>query len=278
MNVISKFKKILLSSLFIIFSFSISISAQVNYPSPTNYKYINDYSNILSSSEIETIVSLGKELEDKTGAQSIVVIIDTTDGTPIENYTIDLFRSWGIGQRTKDNGLLILVALNDRKWRVEVGRGLEGVIPDALSNIVMESLATDDFKKEDYGSGIIKSYSAFNDLIAEEYGVNLSKSLNIKIPKESTTQNSSSIFDALPIGIILVLFILDIIFNRGRIIRTIFKLLFWSSFFGRRGGPGGRGSGGGGGFGGFGGSGGSGGGFGGFGGGSSNGGGSSGSW
>ncbi len=275
MNVISKLKKILLSSLLIIFSFSISISAQVNYPSPTNYKYINDYSNILNSNEIETIVSLGKELEDKTGAQSIVVIIDTTDNIPIENYSINLFRSWGIGQKAKDNGLLILVAIKDRKWRVEVGRGLEGVIPDALSNRVMESLATDDFKNDNYGSGIIKSYSTFNDLIAEEYGVTLSKSLNIEIPKESNRQDSSSIFDAIPIGIILVLLILDIIFNRGRIIRTIFKVLFWSSFFGRRGGPGGRGSGGGGGFGGFGGSGG---GFGGFGGGSSNGGGSSGSW
>ncbi|KLE14927.1 beta-propeller domain-containing protein, methanol dehydrogenase [Clostridium sp. C8] len=275
MNVISKLKKILLSSLLIIFSFSISISAQVNYPSPTNYKYINDYSNILNSNEIETIVSLGKELEDKTGAQSIVVIIDTTDNIPIENYSINLFRSWGIGQKAKDNGLLILVAIKDRKWRVEVGRGLEGVIPDALSNRVMESLATDDFKNDNYGSGIIKSYSTFNDLIAEEYGVTLSKSLNIEIPKESNRQDSSSIFDAIPIGIILVLLILDIIFNRGRIIRTIFKILFWSSFFGRRGGPGGRGSGGGGGFGGFGGSGG---GFGGFGGGSSNGGGSSGSW
>ncbi|EOR27674.1 hypothetical protein A500_03396 [Clostridium sartagoforme AAU1] len=275
MNVISKLKKILLSSLLIIFSFSISISAQVNYPSPTNYKYINDYSNILNSNEIETIVSLGKELEDKTGAQSIVVIIDTTDNIPIENYSINLFRSWGIGQKAKDNGLLILVAIKDRKWRVEVGRGLEGVIPDALSNRVMESLATDDFKNDNYGSGIIKSYSTFNDLIAEEYGVTLSKSLNIEIPKESNRQDSSNIFDAIPIGIILVLLILDIIFNRGRIIRTIFKVLFWSSFFGRRGGPGGRGSGGGGGFGGFGGSGG---GFGGFGGGSSNGGGSSGSW
>jgi uncharacterized protein len=275
MNVISKLKKILLSSLLIIFSFSILISAQVNYPSPTNYKYINDYSNILNSNEIETIVSLGKELEDKTGAQSIVVIIDTTDNIPIENYSINLFRSWGIGQKAKDNGLLILVAIKDRKWRVEVGRGLEGVIPDALSNRVMESLATDDFKNDNYGSGIIKSYSTFNDLIAEEYGVTLSKSLNIEIPKESNRQDSSSIFDAIPIGIILVLLILDIIFNRGRIIRTIFKILFWSSFFGRRGGPGGRGSGGGGGFGGFGGSGG---GFGGFGGGSSNGGGSSGSW
>ncbi|MGV2686077.1 TPM domain-containing protein, partial [Clostridium perfringens] len=162
-----------LSSLLIIFCFSSIALAIVNYPSPTNYKYVNDYVGILGSKEIETIISLGKELEDKTGAQGVVVIIDSTNDVPIENYAIDLFRNWGIGQKSKDNGLLILVAINDRHWRVEVGRGLEGAIPDALSNRVMESLATDDFKNGDYGSGIIKSYSAFTDLIAKEYDVTL---------------------------------------------------------------------------------------------------------
>lgn len=258
-------KTFLLSFLLIIFSFSVFTFAEINYPSPTNYKYINDYVGILNSDEIETIVSLGKELEEKTGAQSVVVIIDTTNGAPIENYAINLFRSWGIGQKSKDNGLLMLVSINDRNWRVEVGRGLEGAIPDALSNRVMETLAKDDFKNQNYGSGIVNSYSAFSDLIAEEYGVTLSKSLNITLPEESKTQGSNSLFDALPIGILIFLLLIDVIFNKGRIINTIFKILFWNSFFGGRGGPGGRGSGGG--FGG-----------GGFGGGSSNGGGSSGSW
>lgn len=267
MNINNSIKKILVSSLLIVLSFSLSISAATNYPSPTDYKYINDYVGILNSNEIETIISLGKELEDKTGAQSIVVIVDTTGDIPIENYAINLFRSWGIGQKNKDNGLLMLVSINDRNWRVEVGRGLEGVIPDALSNRVMQSLAKDDFKDENYSSGIIKSYSAFNDLIAEEYGVTLTKSLNISIPKES--QESSRNFSGnILIGLVVISLLLDLFFNRGRISSSLLQIIFWSNI-GRRGGP----RGGGGGFGG-----GGSGGFGGFGGGSSNGGGSSGSW
>lgn len=266
MTINNTIKKLLVSSLLIILSFSLTVSAATNYPSPTNYKYINDYVGILDSNEIETIVSLGKELEDKTGAQATVVIVDTTGGIPIENYAINLFRSWGIGQKNKDNGLLILVALSDKTWRVEVGRGLEGAIPDALSNRVMQSLAKDDFTNENYSSGIIKSYSAFTDLIAEEYGVTLSKSLNITIPNENkeTTRNFSG---NLLIGILMIFLLLDLFFNRGRVSSSLLQIIFWSNI-GRRGPRGGGGGFGGGGSGGFGG----------FGGGSSNGGGSSGGW
>lgn len=267
MNISDKFKKFLVSSLLLILSFSLPVSAATNYPYPTNYKYVNDYVGILKSNEIETIISLGKELEDKTGAQSIVVIVDTTDDIPIENYAINLFRSWGIGQKNKDNGLLILVVINDRNWRVEVGRGLEGAIPDALSNRVMQSLAKEDFKAENYSSGIIKSYSAFTDLIAKEYGVTLSKSLNISIPKEAQ-ETSHNFAGNILIVIIVISFLLDLFFNRGRVSSSLLQIIFWSNI-GRRGGPRGGGDGfGGGGSGGFGG----------FGGGSSNGGGSSGSW
>lgn len=262
-------KLFLLSFLLVLFTFPLITLANGNYPSPTSYKYANDYVDILNENELETILSLGKELEDKTGAQSIVVIISSTNDIPIETYSINLFRSWGVGEKSKDNGLLMLVAINDRNWKIEVGRGLEGAIPDALSNRVMESLAKVDFKDGNYGSGIVNSYSAFNDLIADEYGVKLDKSLNIKIPNENKISPSNKTSSVLPVGILILFLLLDIILNRGRIIKTIIEIIFWSNFFGGRGGPGGGGFGSG--------SNGSGG-FGGFGGGSSNGGGSSGSW
>ncbi|MGG7144090.1 TPM domain-containing protein [Clostridium nigeriense] len=265
MKIVSKIKFVLLSSLLFLLSFSIIASADVNYPSPTNYKYINDYVNILSEDEKEKIISIGKELEDKTTAQSIVVIIDSTDNIAIEDYALNLFRTWGIGQKNKDNGLLILIAIEDRTWRVEVGRGLEGAIPDVLSNRVMDTLAKNNFKNEDYGLGIVNSYSAFSDLIAEEYGVTLDKSLDITLP---TKENISTLSI---IGIIGVLFLLDLFFNGGSITLLLFKILFFTG--GRRGGRNGPG-----GFGGFGGGSSGGGGFGGFGGGSSSGGGSSGRW
>lgn len=257
----NRFLKSLISSLFLVFLiFSFPINAIESIPSPTSYKYLNDYVGVINNSDAKSIISIGKELEDKTGSQAIVVVIDSTNGIPIEDYAIKLFRSWGIGEKNKDNGLLILLSVNDKAWRVEVGRGLEGAIPDALSNRVMESIAKPSFINNDYGEGLLKSYSVFSDYIANEYGITLDKSLNVTLPNTTTSNTKRNAgFGG---GIIVVLLLLDIIFNRGRVSSTLMQLIFLSNL-GRRGGP--RGGSGGGGFGGFGG-------------GSSNGGGSSGRW
>lgn len=258
----NNFSKILVSSLFLILLFSsLIVTASEKYPTATNYKYINDYTGLIDESHTKSIISIGKELEDKTGAQAVVVVIDSTNDTPIENYALNLFRSWGIGEKDKDNGLLILLAIEDKHWRVEVGRGLEGAIPDALSNRVMTSISKPKFVEGNYGAGLLEGYSTFCDLIAEEYGVTLSKSLNISLPNNptATANNGSGLFAG---GIFVVLLLIDIFLNRGRVSSTILQLILLSNIH-RRNGP--RGGSGGGGFGGFGG-------------GSSNGGGSSGGW
>lgn len=262
----NRLKKLFVSVLLLVLlSTPYITSATVNIPSPTSYKYLNDYTGTLSESDAKSIISIGKELEDKTGAQAIVVVIKSTDGAPIEDYAIKLFRGWGIGQKNKDNGLLILLALDDKAWRVEVGRGLEGAIPDALSNRVMDSIAKPSFINGNYGEGLLNSYSAYSDYIASEYNVTLDKSLHITLPNNSNSTVNSNKGAIIGGGFLVVLFLLDIILNRGRVSSTLMQLIFISSL-GRRNGPrGGGGSGGGGGFGGFGG-------------GSSNGGGSSGGW
>ena len=262
----SKLKVFTLFLLLLLCSVYYIPNARSNYPTPTNLKYINDYTNTINNDYKEKIVSIGKELEDKTGAQAIIVAINSTNNIPIEDYTNKLFRGWGIGKSDKDNGLLILLAINDRQYRVEVGRGLEGAIPDALSNRVMESLAKPSFAQENYGEGLLNSYSKLCDYIAEEYGVTLDKSLNIDLPSQTqSTTSTNKNLGFVGIGFLILIF-LDLIFNRGRIMSTLLQLLFWNSFFnGGRRGSGGLGGG-------------SGGGFDGFCGGSSNGGGSSGNW
>lgn len=246
--------------------FTINASSSETFPSPTNYKYINDYTNTIDKSTIKKIISIGKELEDKTSAQAIIVVIDSTNGTPIEDYANKLFRAWGIGEKNKDNGFLILLALDDKAWKVEVGRGLEGAVPDVLTNRVMQEIAKPNFINGDYSEGLLNSYSVFSDYIASEYGVTLDKSLNVTLPNESNLNGRKE--GKFAIGLLLLLIFADIFLNRGRISSSILHLLFWNSFFNGngRGGPGGFGGGS------------SGGGFGGYGGGSSNGGGSSGNW
>lgn len=254
------FKLITSSLLLFLLINSLIVKGSEIYPAATNYKYINDYTGLINETDTKSIISIGKELEDKTGAQAVVVVINSTEEIPIENYAINLFREWGIGQKDKDNGLLILLAIDDRHWRVEVGRGLEGAIPDALSNRVMTSLGKPNFLDENYGAGLLESYSILCDYIAKEYNVTLNKSLNISLPTENPTTNKGN--GILPIGIIFLLLLLDIVLNRGRVSSTILQFIILSNI-NRRNGP--RGGSGGGGFGGFGG-------------GSSNGGGSSGEW
>lgn len=252
-----------------------NIKAETTYPKPTSLKYVNDYAGILDSDTKEYIVSVGKELEDKTGAQSTVVVINSLEGNEIRDYGINLFRKWGIGQKDKDNGLLILMSMQEKKWSVEVGRGLEGAVPDILTNRVMQEAAVPEFKKGNFGEGLKNAYSIFADNIAQEYGVTLEKNEKIDFNYDEEKNEKGT---PIPIYILIGLVFFDVIFNRGRVIRFILEMLFWNSFFG--GGRGGRGGGGfgGGGFGGGDSDGGGFGGFGGFGGGDSGGGGSSGGW
>ena len=241
-----------------------SVNAVPKFPRPTEFKYVNDYVNIIDNESAQYIITVGKELEDKTGAQATVVVIDSLEGESIEAYANGLFRNWGIGQSSKNNGLLILLSIKDKKWRVEVGTGLEGAVTDIYSSRVMNDFAVPKFRQNQYGQGLREAYSVLADNIAKEYEVTLDKNINIpqyiEGEKIQTTLKNGNGF--LVVGVI-ILVILDFILNRGRLTRFMMKLLFWSSL-GRRGGRNGRNNGGGG--------------FGGFGGGSSSGGGSSGSW
>ena len=263
LKVVTLFLLLLLCSVYYI------TNASSNYPNPTNLKYINDYTNTINNNYKEKIVSIGKELEDKTTAQAVVVVINSTNNIPIEDYCNKLFRNWGIGQSDKDNGLLLLVAINDRTFRVEVGRGLEGAIPDALSNRIMDSIAKPEFKQGNYEEGILNSYASLCDYIATEYGITLDKSYDSSVSNTTNSKTSNNKeFGFIGVAFFILIFF-DLFFNKGRIISSLLQLLFWNDFFGGR-------RGGGGGFGG--GNSNSGGGFGNFGGGSSNGGGSSGNW
>ncbi|MBU3188665.1 TPM domain-containing protein [Clostridium bowmanii] len=243
------------------------VNAEPKFPVATELKYVNDYVKVIDNESAQYILSVGKELENKTGAQATVVVIASLQGESIESYANGLFRNWGIGQKDKNNGLLILLSMQEKRWRVEVGTGLEGAITDIYSASVMNDFAVPKFKQNQYGQGLRAAYSIISDSIAKEYKVKLDK--NINVPKyNENVRNSSAPKKGngfLLIGLILLIF-LDFILNRGRVTRFIITVLFWSSI-GRRGGRNGGGFGGG-----------SGGGSGGFGGGSSSGGGSSGGW
>jgi len=102
-----------------------NILLAVDFPKPTPYKYINDYVGVVEPEYVQKIISVGKELEDKTTAQVTAVIIDSLQGITIEEYAVELFRRWGIGQKGKDNGVLLLVAINDRQMRRQAPHSMQ---------------------------------------------------------------------------------------------------------------------------------------------------------
>jgi len=197
-----RYSSLILVIIFLISTFS--VSAAIGYPKPTSNKYLNDYAGVVDKSSSEQIIALGNELEKRTGAEAVIVTVDSLEGVPIEDYANGLFRKWGIGQANKDNGLLILLAVKDKPWRVEVGRGLEGRLPDALTNRVMVELGRDDFVVGEYGQGLAKTYSVFCDEIATEYGVTLTHSLHVILPTQNVAfrQQRSNLPYFLIIGIL----------------------------------------------------------------------------
>jgi uncharacterized protein len=144
-------RKKILPFLIFNFAFLIAASAQV-FPRPTGR--VNDFADVIDSLTESHIDQQLDQLEQKTSSEIAVVTVKSLDGISVEEYANKLFKQWGVGQAKQDNGVLVLVAPNDRAMRIEVGYGLEGVLPDGLAGEVIRDQFTPKFKSNDYSGGI----------------------------------------------------------------------------------------------------------------------------
>jgi len=210
-------------------------------------KAVNDFAGVISSSDEQQIEALATEVFEKTGAALVVATVENMGGVSEEEYAVRLFKEWGIGQAGKDNGILFLFAMQERKVHIEVGYGLEGLIPDGLAGEILDRYAVPDFQNSDYGRGFYRSMLAAATIIAQDAGVQLTGSQDTKPPSSSMRENGSGYGGLFAIVIFIVLMIV----TKGRILPW---LLLGMMSGGGKGGGGFKGSGGfGGGFGGFGG-------------------------
>jgi uncharacterized protein len=115
-----------------------------------------DDANILDAATRSALTEKLAALEDKTTDQFVVVTVKSLQGQAIESYGYQLGRHWGIGQKGKNNGVLLIVAPNERKVRLEVGYGLEGTLTDALTKVIIENAITPRFRANDYAGGITR--------------------------------------------------------------------------------------------------------------------------
>jgi uncharacterized protein len=231
--------------------------AAMTFPALTGR--VVDDANVLSDDTKQQLTRLLAAEEKQTKNQIVVATLKSLDGYEIENYGYQLGRHWGIGQKGKDNGALIIVVPSSHKVRIEVGYGLEGVLTDAASRLVIDRYMLPAFRRGDYNGGVLAGTNAVLQLLG---GVTLSP------PQYPDTDQGQDDAGAGWPGAIVFLLILLVC---GRFIWPML-LLGGLGGMGRRGGWGGGGFGGGFGGGGFGGGGFSGGG------GSFGGGGASGSW
>ena len=126
-------------------------------PKPAQREYVVDTAGIVSAEDRAQIEKIGEELREKTKAEIVVVTVATLDGTDIESYANELFRSWGIGDAKQSNGVLLLIAKEDRQFRIEVGYGLEGEITDGRSGEILDKMKPY-FRDEKYSEGVLNAY------------------------------------------------------------------------------------------------------------------------
>jgi uncharacterized protein len=237
--------------------------------------YVNDFAGVLSAQAKDKLTALCAEVQQKTKAQIAVVTVSSLEGEPVEQFSIDLATAWGIGPKQLDRGILILLAPNDHRDRIEVGYGLEPILPDGKVG-GFEREAVPLLRQNDYSGAVLLFTQRVAAVIAEDQKVTLDTLSGIP-PPEPEADNSPA-----PSGN-LVEFLIFAVFLFFPLIGFVLRLFFGfgGSARSRRGGGmwmggpwyGGGSMGGGGSWGG-----GGGGGVGGFGGGSFGGGGASGSW
>lgn len=151
--------------------------AYTNAPLPAPegyYKYVNDNANVIDAATKERLAAILNNLKERADIEFAIVTVPTTGDTPIFEYSLALARGWGIGSKEGEkNGLLLVVAVNDRKWQVQISRHLEGDLPDSLAGEIGRKYLTEPFRRGDYSRGVSDFVQAVVATLAEKRGFQL---------------------------------------------------------------------------------------------------------
>jgi uncharacterized protein len=221
------------------------ISAQeADFPEPLGF--VNDFAGVIDSESERQMTRLAEAVREATDAEIAVAVVESIEPfATVEQYSIRLATEWGIGGSEDDSGVLILLAMQERQVRIEVGYGLEGAIPDGRAGEILDTAVLPELRNENYGAGLLAGMQQVAGIVAEEYDVDLSE-YGAEAPSAASGRGRSS--GGGP-GRLLYFLVLMFFLGGGRFFWPLLFLAGGRGFFG-----GGFGSGGGGGgFGGFGG-------------------------
>src|SRR5687768_9973122 len=156
-------------------SWSAAISQTVSpLPPPNPFSYVNDYAGVLDSGTKARMENILRALKEKADIEFAVVTVRTTGGEPIFDYSFKVARGWGIGSKEGEkNGLLLLVAVDDRKYFMQVSRHLEGDLPDGLVGEIGRRMQGP-FRRSDYSAGLMAAVQTFVSTLQEKRGFSIS--------------------------------------------------------------------------------------------------------
>jgi uncharacterized protein len=212
-----------------------SISVKANIPDPVGNIYVQDHAGILSSQDKKELEQLGQSLDDKTKAQISVLTVKGLDGKSVEDYAVDAFRKYRLGDKKLNNGVLLLIDTKGRHIRIEVGYGLEGALPDGKVGRILDEYAIPYLKDKEPAKAAVNTYKKLYNEVALEYKVNDKTN-----PKPYPSSQGMPLWQIVLIAAALfVLIIIDIKFFGGTFTYLILNIA--SAFF-RNGGGGGGGN------------------------------------
>jgi uncharacterized protein len=218
------------------------------FPKPAGV--VNDFARVIPPDYKNHMESLAQEVLEKTGTAIVVVTMESIGDNELNDYVNSLYKAWGIGKKGEDKGVLIFLALKERKFRIETGYGVEGILPDGLVGEIRDRYAIPFFRKGDFGQGLSNTVTAVASVVAKAANVSITGGVPVAQPGETKVEKKGGV---LPL-IILVLIVVALLGTRqGRDLLPWLLLFAFTGRGGGYGGGGGFGSFGGGGFGGFGG-------------------------
>jgi uncharacterized protein len=235
----------LLAVIIVLLLSSSVLFAAENYPAPRGA--INDFAGVIDAGYASRMEALSREVLQKTGTAVVVVTVATLGENEEANmYANKLYKAWGIGKKGEDKGVLIFLAVKERKIRIETGYGVEGILPDGLVGEIRDKYVVPELKAGNYGKGLYNAVYACSAYIAKDAHVQLSGTPGSYRQKARAEKKG---FNVIALIIFLVVAGLLLGTRTGRSMLPWILLLFLSGGGGRRGGGGGFS----GGFGGFGG-------------------------
>lgn len=188
-----------------------NVAFAADLPKPTKNFFVNDFANVISNADEEKMQQQGEALFKECGAQVVVVTVKSLNGEDLESYSLNLARSWRIGSDKNEDGILLLLAVDERKVRIEVGYGLEGALPDSKTGRILDTYGVDRFKKNDFSTGLAAVYDSLINEVYIEKGLDPADGYTPVEDYSLTTKEK-----VIAYGIIALIVLAFIFTNRGK--------------------------------------------------------------